>query len=205
MLNSRARASDLGVEGWALAFSVFDFLYNASGSTFKLLVLLPSTIWSLFSQWVLMLLRLLSYPTSSGSKSPMRRTTLGTASRMRRFRALFPLPTTKEYIPLFEDVDLEDYIVSIDCWFPYDITIPDTNTYAMVNGKFALRVLENSNPTLRVCASSITPYVILLYFIYSSCLCSDLFSVSLPGREDIAALYQKGTIHTTVHLIGRVV
>ena len=31
----------------------------------------------------------------------MRRTTLGTASRMRRFRALLPLPTTKEYIPLF--------------------------------------------------------------------------------------------------------
>ena len=58
------------------------------------------------------------------------------ASRMRQFRALLPLPTTKEYIPLFEAVDLEDYIVSIDCWFPYDIPIPNANTYAVVNGFF---------------------------------------------------------------------
>ena len=121
---------------------------------------------------------------------------------MHRFRALLPLPTTKEYIPLFEAVDLEDYIVSIDCWFPYDIPIPDANTYAMVNSTFALRVLENSNTTLRICASSITSYVILLHFIYSSCLCSDLFSVSLPGRADVATLYQRGTIHTTIRLLS---
>ena len=44
----------------------------------------------------------------------------------------------------------------------------------------------------------------IVHFIYSRCLCSDLF-VSLPGRDDVAALYQRGTIHTTVHLIGRVV
>ena len=75
----------------------------------------------------------------------------------------------------------------------------------MVNGKFALGVLESDDPTLCVGAISIAPYVTVLYCIHSSCLSSNLFSVSLPNREDVAALYQKGTIHTTVHLIGRVV
>ena len=55
-----------------------------------------------------------------------------TTSRMRRFRALLPLPTTKEFILLFEAIELEDYNISNDCWSPYDIPIPGSNTYAMV-------------------------------------------------------------------------
>ena len=38
-----------------------------------------------------------------------------TASRMRRFRALSPLPTTKEIIPLSEAIELEDFNILIDC------------------------------------------------------------------------------------------
>ena len=38
-----------------------------------------------------------------------------TASRIRRFHVLLPLPTTEEFIPLFEDVELGSYDISIDC------------------------------------------------------------------------------------------
>ena len=70
----------------------------------------------------------------------------------------------------------------------------------MVNGKFAL--LKNNNPTLRTGATSMAPYVTVLCF--TLCLSSNSYSTSLPGKEAVAALYQKGTIHTTAHPIGRV-
>lgn len=78
---------------------------------------------------------------------------------------------------------------------PHGVPIPESNTCVMVNGKFVLRVLENSNPSLCVAATSIAPYVMVFHFVI--CLPSNLFSVSFPGREDVAAFYQKGTIYTT--------
>lgn len=112
----------------------------------------------------------------------------------------FCLCPPKSLFPLFEAIELEDYDLSIDFWFPYDVPIPESNTYAMVNIKFAL--LENNKPPLYVGETSIAPYVTVHCF--TLCLFSGLFSVPLPGKEDVAALYQNGAI-LTAHLIGRVV
>ena len=118
--NSRARASDLSIKGWALAFSVFWLsvqcfrlnLQTFSFITFHNLVsfLTMGTSYAFASAFLSGIFWIKEPDASYNFGNP--------ASRMRRFRALLPLPTTKEYIPLFEAVDLEDYIVSIDCWFP---------------------------------------------------------------------------------------
>ena len=71
-----------------------------------------------------------------------------------------------------------------------------------MNGKFAL--LEN-NPTLRVGATSIAPYQYVIGLCFVLCLLSNLLSAPLPGNEDVPALYQRRTVHSTAHLVGRVV
>ena len=105
-------------------------------SKFSLLSLLS------FGQWVLLTLSLpLSYPAFSGLRGPIFHTTSGNLPVDYIDSILFypcRVPTTQEPISLFEAIELEDCEVSINCWFPYNVSIPKSNNYAIMSGKFAL-------------------------------------------------------------------
>jgi hypothetical protein len=82
-------------------------------------------------------------------------------NRMRRFKGQLPLPTTREFEISFDKFNAEEFDVSIDCYFPSDVPIPDPNIFALVTGKFAT-IDAGHSFAVQIIAFSMVPCVCFL-------------------------------------------
>jgi hypothetical protein len=91
-------------------------------------------------------------------------------SNMGRFKAQLPLPSTSEFEISFDEFSADEFDVSIDCFFPSDIPIPDAKICALVTGKFA-RIFAGSSIAIRIVNCSVS---YLFDFSYTlACLMSE--------------------------------